>query len=348
MEAALYTRRDDLSVSCSLCSHRCVVAAGRRGVCGVRENRDGTLYTLVYGSLVARAVDPIEKKPLYHFLPGTSSFSIATVGCNFRCEFCQNWQISQPRPGAQRGVVEASPDEVARDALGSGCASIAYTYTEPTIFFEFARDTGRRAREKGLANVFVTNGYQTPETIDEMAGFVDAANVDLKSFSDAFYRERCGARLQPVLDAIARMHECGIHVEVTTLVIPGWNDGEDELGRIASFIAGLSVDMPWHVSRFHPDYKATDREWTPDSTMDVALAAGAAAGLKYVYAGNVARGEANTACPSCGAMLVRRRGYRTEVVGLSGGTMRERGVLAGARCKACGSDVALVILPSRQ
>ncbi len=220
-EASLYEKLDNQRVSCFLCAHRCKIAEGKRGVCGVRENRAGILYSLTYGRLISRAVDPIEKKPMYHFLPGTASYSIATAGCNFRCDFCQNWSISQLRPGGDElPGADATPEEVVADADARGCASIAYTYTEPTIFFEFARDCARLAHEKGIANVFVTNGYQTPEAIEIMTGLIDAANVDLKSFSDDFYRKQCGARLDPVLEAIQAMHAAGILIEVTTLLIP--------------------------------------------------------------------------------------------------------------------------------
>jgi pyruvate formate lyase activating enzyme len=338
--AEFYAARDDGSVCCSLCSHRCTIAPGRRGVCGVRENTGGVLYSLVYGALVARAVDPIEKKPLYHFLPGTTSLSIATVGCNLRCDFCQNWEISQARDAASSAGASASPEDVVGAAVANGCASISYTYTEPTVFFEFARDTARLAHETGLANVFVTNGYQTPETIECMAGLIDAANVDLKSFSDEFYRSRCGARLQPVLDAISAMHGAGIHVEVTTLVIPGRNDGDDELRQIARFLAGLSPEIVWHVSRFHPDYKTRDLGWTPEPAIGRALEIGRGEGLTYVFAGNISLGETNTACPKCGAVLVRRRGYHTSVDGLSDGP--SAGGLRRARCAACGAGVPVV------
>jgi pyruvate formate lyase activating enzyme len=330
-EASLWKKAEGGRADCFLCSHRCKVAPGKRGVCGVRENRDGTLLSLNYGRLISRAVDPIEKKPLYHFLPGTTSYSIATVGCNFRCGFCQNWQISQHRPARDFPGERASPEDVVRDAERRGCASIAYTYTEPTIFWEFARDTGRLAHERGIANVFVTNGYQTPGTVEAMTGVVDAANVDLKAFTDEFYRELCGARLGPVLESIPAMHAAGVHVEVTTLVIPGRNDSEEELRKIAGFVAGVSPDVPWHVSRFHPDYELTDADWTPAESLERAVRAGREAGLRYVYVGNVASGETDTACPSCGTAVIRRRGYATAVAALE-----------GSKCAVCGSALPVV------
>ncbi len=336
-EASLWNKADDGRVDCFLCAHRCRIAPGRRGTCRVRENRDGTLVTLTYGRLISRAIDPIEKKPLYHFLPGTPSYSIATVGCNFRCDFCQNWQISQARAsGDELPGDPATPEEIAEDARARGCASIAYTYTEPTIFFEFARDTSIEAHRRGIANVFVTNGYETLETVEAMTGLIDAANVDLKAFTDDFYRERCGAKLQPVLDSIRAMHGAGIHVEVTTLVIPGRNDSEKELREIAEFIASISPDTVWHVSRFHPDFEATDLDRTPQGTLDLAVRLGREAGLHYVFTGNVAGGVSDTVCPGCGRVVIERRGFRSEMTGLE--------VINGgaARCAGCGRGLPVV------
>ncbi|MBU2234536.1 MAG: radical SAM protein, partial [Proteobacteria bacterium] len=217
-EALLYEKEDENDVRCGLCAHRCRIAPGARGVCGVRENREGVLFSLVYGSLIAENADPIEKKPLFHVLPGSRSFSIATPGCNFRCDFCQNHEISQmPREEGRIVGRERTPEEIVELALQSGSRSIAYTYTEPTVYFEFAYDTAGIAREKGLVNVFVTNGYMTGEMLELLAPRLDAANVDLKAFNDDFYRKRCGARLQPVLDSLRKMKELGIWVEVTTL-----------------------------------------------------------------------------------------------------------------------------------
>lgn len=345
-EASLYEKLDENKVACHLCSHRCKIAPGKRGVCGVRENRDGVLYTLTYGRLISRAIDPIEKKPMYHFLPGTDSYSIAAAGCNFRCDFCQNWSISQVGPDGEGELpgADATPEDVVQDAARRGCASIAYTYTEPTIFFEFARDCAELAREKGIAGVFVTNGYQTPETIEAMTGLIDAANVDLKSFSDDFYRTRCGARLEPVLEAIRAMHAAGIFIEVTTLLIPGLNDSEEELGKITEFLAGLSPDVPWHVSRFHPDYKLTDADPTPASSLERAVAIGRAAGLHYVYVGNAPSEYTDTACPSCGATVVRRRGFSSKLVGLGEalGEPKAVGPNRGSTCGNCGAELPIV------
>jgi pyruvate formate lyase activating enzyme len=317
-------------VECLLCAHYCKIAPGRAGVCSVRVNRDGKLYTLVYGKAIANHIDPIEKKPLFHFLPGTGILSIATAGCNFKCDFCQNWQISQLSKGWQGEFPgeDLPPAEVVRQAVRAGCSGIAYTYTEPTIFFEYAYDTARLARKRGLRNVFVTNGYQSAEAIEAMVGVIDAANVDLKAFSDDTYKRVCGARLQPVLDTIQRMWEKGIWVEVTTLVVPGQNDSDEELTLIADFLAGISPDIPWHISRFHPDYKMTDIPPTPTRTLHRAAGIGKAAGLRFVYVGNV-WGDVyeHTYCPRCGEIIMYRVGYQ----------VRDR--LKAGSCPACGTPI---------
>jgi pyruvate formate lyase activating enzyme len=332
-EAMLWTGRDG-KVLCHLCAHRCTIDQGRSGLCGVRLNSEGNLYSLVYGRLISRAIDPIEKKPLYHFMPGTRTYSIATAGCNFFCDFCQNWQISQMR--AKDGSIPGenfTPEEIAADAKAHRCESVSYTYTEPTIFFEFAYDTARAARALGLKNTFVTNGYQTPETIEKMAEVIDAANVDLKAFSDEFYKQRCRARLAPVLKAIKMMHEKGIFLEITTLVVPGENDGKDEIRQITEFIVSVSSDIPWHVSRFHPQYKQADKEWTPSDTIFDALETGKEAGLKYVYAGNLPAGEyENTYCPACCRMVVERSGFSSRKTGLTGN-----------RCAGCNEPLNIVV-----
>jgi pyruvate formate lyase activating enzyme len=297
----------------------------------VRENRNGVLYTLVYGCPVSAAVDPIEKKPLFHFLPGTLSYSVATVGCNFSCSFCQNADISQ-MPREQGRIVgrPQAPREVVAAARAAGCQSISYTYTEPTIYYEYARDCARLAAEAGLKNVFVTNGYMTAETLADIDGDLHAANVDLKSFSDDFYRNLVGARLKPVLDSIRLMWEMGIWVEVTTLLIPGHNDGEDELRSIASFLVSVSPDIPWHVSRFYPTYHLLDVPPTPLESVERALRVGREEGLHYVYGGNVPGHDSeSTSCPDCGTTVIERRGF----------SLRDNLVKEG-RCVSCGREIA--------
>jgi pyruvate formate lyase activating enzyme len=318
-EALLYEKCADGNVRCHLCRHRCLIAAGRRGICGVRENDGGTLRTLVYGRLVTENVDPVEKKPLFHFQPGSLTYSIATVGCNFRCLHCQNYSISQVPTGMTTipGNL-CSPEDVVRRAVASGCRSISYTYTEPTIFFEFALDTARLAREAGLSNIFVTNGYMTPEALDLIAPYLDAANIDLKGFSDRYYHEIAGAELHGVLETIRDFARRGIWVELTTLLIPGWNDAEDELDALVRFVVDeLGADIPWHVSRFFPTYRLTDCPATPVETLHRAAAVGRKAGLSYIYLGNTPQPEGeDTVCSGCHAPLVSRTGFHVTYNGI--------------------------------
>jgi pyruvate formate lyase activating enzyme len=330
-EAALYEKLEDGRTACLLCAHRCRVRPGETGICRVRENRDGTLVTHAYGEVIAAHVDPIEKKPFHHFLPGTRSFSIAAAGCNFRCAFCQNWEISQlpDGGGSSLGGRAFAPAEIVRAARESGCRSVAYTYTEPTIFFEYARDTAVLAKEAGLANVFVTNGFLTSEALEAARPWLDAANVDLKAFREATYKKVCGGRLEPVLETIRRMRGAGIWTEVTTLVVPDLNDGDDELAGIAAFLAGVDRDIPWHVSRFHPDYEYTDARPTPTATLERATRIGAEAGLRYVYVGNVAGEGDTTRCPGCGRAMIERQGF----------ALVSNRILDG-RCPSCGTPIA--------
>jgi len=331
-EAMLYTKLDKGLVRCALCAHRCTVKPERLGICGVRQNVEGTLYTLVYGQAIAVHVDPIEKKPIYNFLPGTRSFSIATVGCNFRCVFCQNADISQaPREGLSPSAEDFPPGQVVAAAKRYACDSIAYTYTEPTVFFEYAYDAAKLAHQEGIKNIFVTNGYMTLEALEEISPYLDAANVDLKSFSDAFYRRVCGARLQPVLETIEAMHQRGVWVEVTTLLIPGLNDSDDDLRRIAQFVHEVGPDIPWHISRFTPRYKMRDKPTTSIERIHRAAEIGREQGLRYVYVGNVPGDlHENTLCPSCGEVVIGRIGYHTTLH------------LEGNRCASCGQELAVV------
>lgn len=328
-EAMLYEKKEKDKVSCFLCSHHCKIPDGKLGICNVRENRKGILYTHAYGELIARNIDPIEKKPLYHFLPGSRSFSIAAIGCNFQCGFCQNWQISQAANAKRLGLhsEEESPEEVVKEAMESGTESLSYTYTEPTIFFEYAYEVSQLAKKNGLLNVFVTNGYMTKETIETIRPYLDAANIDLKSFRDDYYREVCKGRLKPVLRSIELMKKSNIWVEVTTLVVPGQNDSEEELQKIAEFLAGLDISIPWHISRFYPQYKMDDLESTPMDLLKRAYEIGKNAGLCYVYLGNVGRGN-NTYCYQCRALLIERYGFSIESYQIKEG-----------RCPQCGSLV---------
>lgn len=314
MEAWLYETMPDQKVRCLLCSHQCVIGNHKRGICGIRENREGVLETKVYGRLIAAGDDPIEKKPLFHVLPGSRSFSIATVGCNFKCRFCQNADIAQ-MPADRDGMVTGdpgSPQQVVAAATKRHCTTIAYTYTEPTVFFEFACETAELAHAQGIKNVFVTNGFMSDAALTHISPFLDAANVDLKAYTDDFYKKQCGARLAPVKATLRRMKELGIWVEVTTLIIPGLNDHPDELGQLATFIArDLGPETPWHVSRFHPTYRLLDRKATPVETLLNARDIGIAAGLKYVYTGNIpGQGREDTLCPGCGQTVIARRGFQ--------------------------------------
>ncbi len=319
-EAMFYEKFSEDRVQCRLCAHACKIASSKRGLCGVRENRKGVLYSLVYGLPIAENVDPVEKKPLFHVDPGTRSYSIATVGCNFSCTFCQNHDISQlPRVSPDIPGRPATPEDIVARAIRTGSKSISYTYTEPTVFFEYAFDIARLARERKLKNIFVTNGFMSDLAIDCISPFLDAANVDLKSFRDDFYRTRCGARLQPVLDNLKRMREMGIWIEVTTLLIPGLNDSVEELQKIAAFIAALGTETPWHVSRFYPRYQMNDIPVTDVVAIGHAAQIGRAAGLKYVYSGNVPGNEGeNTFCAGCGSLLIERHGYNVRQTRLQG------------------------------
>ncbi len=331
MKQALFQEaKEGGKVLCGLCCHRCLISEGKRGICAVRENRGGVLYSLVFDKVIAQNIDPIEKKPLFHFQPGSLSYSIATPGCNFRCLHCQNADISQlprDRGGAVLGE-DVPPDAIVNAARKYRCASISYTYTEPTIFFELAYDTARLAAEAGLKNVFVTNGYITPEALKTIRPYLHAANIDLKGFTEDFYRKVCGARLQPVLDAIRLYKELGIWIEITTLVIPGHNDSDGELKKIAEFIRSVGEEIPWHVSRFHPTYKLTDQPVTPAGTLKRARQIGLDAGLRYVYVGNIPGEGEDTMCPGCKKTLVRRIGF----------SVLENNVKDG-NCGFCGTKV---------
>jgi len=333
-EAMLYEKLEGKKgnrVHCFLCNHQCKISDSKFGVCRVRQNRGGMLYTHVYGETIAANIDPIEKKPLYHFLPGSSSFSIATKGCNFQCGFCQNWQISQTsEDGRDLAGRPFAPADIVQRAKAEGCQSIAYTYTEPTIYFEYAHDTAELAHREGTYNIFVTNGYMTAKAIKTIQPYLDGANVDLKSFRNDFYRKTCNGKLQPVLDTIRLMRELDIWVEVTTLVVPGQNDNPAELKDIAEFIADVDTDIPWHISRFHPDYKVRDGGATPVKTLQKAKSLGREAGLKYIYVGNVMGEDRDTDCPKCGDTLIRREYFAPNQIR----------VTDDSNCPSCGEHIA--------
>ncbi|MEA2056675.1 MAG: AmmeMemoRadiSam system radical SAM enzyme [Patescibacteria group bacterium] len=314
-KAYLYHQLDQKKVKCDLCRQGCIISPGQKGLCGVRKNIDGELYSLNYAQAMAANIDPVEKKPLYHFLPGSRAFSIGAAGCNFSCKFCQNWQSSQITKGKSGKVIgEFFPsEEVVQAALQYNCPSIAYTYTEPTVFFEYALDTAKLAKKKGLKNIFVSNGYETKQAINELVKVIDAINFDLKAFTNNFYQEICGAKLEPVLDAIRYTYEQGIWIELTTMIIPGKNDDEAELKKLTEFIAKLDPTIPWHVTRFIPQYKMLDVKTTPLETMKKAAKIGRDAGLNYIYLGNVNDDEyLHTICPQCQQKVIDRTNYRGE------------------------------------
>jgi len=336
IRARLYDPLSNGRVRCLACNHFCAISPGHTGLCGVRENRNGQLFSLVYDRVVAAGPDPIEKKPIFHFKPGSLSFSIAAPGCNFKCRFCQNADISQvchqgadPFAGRLSGKA-MTPEAIVAEAVALGCQSISYTYTEPTVFFELVLDTAMLARDAGLANILVTNGFMSPKLLQAASAVLDAANVDLKSFSDAFYTRYCNGRLEPVKQTLKTMVDSGLMVEVTTLVIPGLNDDPDELGQMAAFIAGdLGPSTPWHLSRFHPAFQLTRIGPTPVDTLERACDIARSAGLVHVYTGNVPGAGENTCCPACGRTVVKRLGYAVE------------NLLAQTnKCPGCGSPVS--------
>jgi pyruvate formate lyase activating enzyme len=343
-EARHYKKLDDRAVLCGLCAQHCRIGSGQYGKCGVRKNIDGTLFTTVYGLLAAANADPIEKKPLYHFCPGQSAFSLATIGCNFRCTFCQNWNLSQASKGPGRSTDgghapsgDVAAGDLVRMALDEGCRIVAYTYSEPTIFYEWAYDVARDATQHGLYNVFVTNGYIAAEPLREIEPYLHGANVDLKAFDDHTYIDIMGARgLQPVLDTLKLMKKLDIWVEVTTLLVPTRNDSDGIIRDIARFISDeLGPETPWHISRFHPDYKDTDLPPTPINSLRRAYTIGREAGLRYVYVGNVHASAlgidtGSTQCHVCGEMLIERSGYQVVCNRLT----------KGAGCPSCGTEVA--------
>lgn len=331
-EAVLWEKAPDDKVQCYLCSHRCRISKGKLGACAVRKNEDGVLYSLNYDKVCAANVDPVEKKPLFHYYPGSTSFSISAPGCNFRCVFCQNWQISQAAlEGTLRGRAYA-PKEIVHAAEYDGCRSIAYTYTEPTVFMELCRDCGMEARRRGIANVFVSNGYMTREAVEFCRDWLDAINVDLKAFTEDFYRDFCRAKLAPVLETIRYIaKETNIWMEITTLIVPGENDGEDELRQIADFIVSQAgPHVPWHVSRFYPQYRMDHKEPTHAAKLETAYQIGRAAGLHYVYVGNLpgARTE-STFCSHCDKLLIERIGYKVV-----------NNFLYNGQCPECKTDCA--------
>ncbi|KAB2835760.1 MAG: AmmeMemoRadiSam system radical SAM enzyme [Candidatus Brocadia sp.] len=329
-EAMFFEKLGDGKVKCYLCRHRCIIDEGKKGICRVRKNHGGTLYSLVYRKLISENVDPIEKKPLFHFYPGSTIFSVATVGCNFKCLNCQNYEISQlPKDQDHIAGRDIAPEKIVEDAIRYHCKSIAYTYTEPTIFFESAYEIAKIASQQSIKNVFVTNGYITREALTTIKPYLHAANVDLKSFSAETYKKLCGARLEEVLDCIRSYKEMGIWIEITTLIIPEINDSASELRQIAEFIKSVGPEIPWHVSRFYPQYRLIEKPPTPVDTLRMARNIGMEVGLRYVYEGNVpGEGGENTYCNTCKKILIKRYGYQ----------IMESNIV-NARCPSCNTAI---------
>ncbi len=331
-QAMLWQPVDGNQVRCNLCPFRCVISEGRTGRCQVRKNIEGKLVSLNYHYVCAVNVDAIEKKPLFHFQPGSKSFSVACIGCNFQCEFCQNWQISQMQRIHGRLIGRSfPPTDIVAEAKRTGCKSIAYTYTEPTVFFELAYESACLAHEQGIKNVFVSNGYITIEALEKIEPYLDGINVDLKSFREEFYENLCHARLSPVLESLRWLAKSKIWLEVTTLVIPGQNDSESELSDIANFIANELGDyVPWHISRYHPDYRYDSSPATPMSTIERAIEIGKQAGLQYCYGGNIpGHPSEQTYCPKCNALLIKRWGF----------SVIENNIING-KCPKCHTEIA--------
>ncbi|MEA1912066.1 MAG: AmmeMemoRadiSam system radical SAM enzyme [Spirochaetota bacterium] len=318
-------------IVCTLCRHYCSIKKGRTGICGVNKNTGDTIECLVYGYPSAINVDPIEKKPLYHFLPGSKVFSLGTVGCNFHCPFCQNWDISQTSRIDTSHYY--SPEKIVDLALENECKSIAYTYNEPTVFYPYARDITLEGKKRGLKNVYVSNGYESEEVINDMAGIIDAINVDLKSFNPDYYKKNLGGDLQKVIENLRLFVEKGIWLEITTLLVPTQNDSLEEIREIASFIAKeLGVEIPWHISAFHPAYKELELPETSLTTLKNAYEIGKEEGLQYIYVGNT-NFETPTQCPFCGGVLIERSYFR-----------QTSNNLKGSNCPYCGTNIPGVFL----
>lgn len=337
-ESYSYTQLADERVQCLTCAQRCFILPQKFGLCGVRKNIDGKLFAMNYGKVISKSIDPIEKKPLFHFLPGTKTYSFATVGCNLSCGNCQNWQISQTVKSDKvmlKTGEEMTPEQVVETAMKNDCPSISYTYTEPTIFLEFALDTMKIAHRKGVKNVWVSNGFMTEETLELILPYLDAANIDIKSSDDEFYKKYCGAKLDPVLENCVKLKKAGVWLEITTLVIPSLSSGKEIITAIAHFIKEKLGDRtPWHLSAFSGriSWKMRNLSDTSGAQIDVAYRIGKEAGLRYVYAGNIPGDpEENTYCSNCGELNIERVGYEIQ-------RYDKRG-----ECRNCGKTLDLVL-----
>ena len=337
-KAILYEKLKDNKVRCQACHNQCLVDDKKIGICGVRQNINGDLCLLVYGKAISANIDPIEKKPLFHFLPGQAAFSLGTLGCNFACDFCQNWGISQaPKNQDTRYKIQDTgywgedwlPQKIVNHCKENNISIIAYTYNEPTIWAEYAFDTMKLAKKEGIKNVWVSNGFMSKKTLNLIAPYLDAINIDLKSFSENFYQKICRGRLEPVKENIQKIWKMGIWEEVTTLIIPGLNDSEEELNQIAEFLSDISKDLPWHISAFYPAYKMLNTPPTPQKTLIKAYNIGKKAGLQYVYTGNIPDvNYESTYCPKCGTKIIERWGI--EMI---------KNNLQNGKCLQCGENI---------
>lgn len=332
-EAILYDKLEGNKIRCRVCSHRCIVADGKRGFCRVRENRNGTFYTLIYNTVSSEAVDPIEKKPLFHFHPGTLAYSLGTIGCNFRCKHCQNWTISQIDID-KAYTVEITPEEAVQRALAAGARTIAWTYNEPTIWYEYTYDCARLAKEAGLATAYITNGYITAEALKHISPYLDAFRVDIKAFTEDFYRTIASAKLAPVLESAKLARESGMHLEVVNLMIPGHNDSSEEIRNMVKWMhENLGPDTPLHFTRFHPQYKMSDLSSTPVQKLEEAHRIATEEGMKFVYVGNMpGHGYENTYCPKCGTLLIKRNAF----------SLLEYNITPKGTCPKCEETIPIV------
>ncbi len=330
VEACFYEKLEGKTIRCHLCPRMCVVVEGQRGYCRVRENREGKYYSLVYGKPCTYHIDPIEKKPFFHFLPGTTAFSIATVGCNLACKFCQNWEISQQKPEDVNSY-DLSPDEIAQVASQYGCPTIAYTYTEPTVYFEFMVDTAIQSSSRGIRNVMVSAGYINKKPLMELIGVLDAIKIDLKALSDDFYADVCSGTLQPVLDTIVTIKQANRWLEIVNLIIPTLNDDRKQIENLCSWVvSNVGTEVPIHFTRFYPTYKLKNLPPTPVKSVEIARDIALSKGIKFAYVGNVPAGNPgeSTYCPSCGARVIERWGY----------SVREIKMING-KCSRCGTNI---------
>jgi pyruvate formate lyase activating enzyme len=331
-EASFWDKKKENKVQCKLCSHNCIISDGKLGICGVRKNENGNLYSMIYGSASSLAADPIEKKPLYHFYPGTKAFSMGTVGCNFRCLHCQNYSISTANASITY-LRDITPEQVIKSAKEYSCQGVSYTYNEPTIWHEFTFDSAKLVKKEGMYTCYVTNGYINEEPLKEISKYLDAMNIDVKSFSDDFYKKICKAKLQPVLSTCELAKELGIHIELTYLVIPTYNDSIGEVEKFCKWVVEeIGDSTPVHFSRFHPDFNLQNIPKTPMQTLLNIFETAKKSGILYPYLGNVLHGEyENTYCPKCGNLMIERNGYFININGLDKN-----------KCNSCGQLIDIV------